>query len=141
MLLACQWRTIALLHILITDCSSVCLKSSSDNLQMKLFKMCPRTAKSNFLTLIPEYYINWLKILFRKRLPFSGDPDGIEFACSAGDLDLIPGLERSPGEREMTTHSSILAWRIPWTERRGGLHTVHGAAKSWTWLSDFHFTF
>ena len=24
-------------------------------------------------------------------------------------------------EKEMTTHSSILAWRIPWTEERGGL--------------------
>ena len=25
----------------------------------------------------------------------------------------------------METHSSILAWRIPWTEEPGGLHTVH----------------
>ena len=25
-------------------------------------------------------------------------------------------------EKEMTTHSSILAWRIPWTEEPGGLH-------------------
>ena len=35
-------------------------------------------------------------------------------------------------EKEMATHSSILAWRIPWTEEPGGLHTVHGFAKSWT---------
>ena len=34
-------------------------------------------------------------------------------------------------EKEMATHSSILAWRIPWTEEPGGLHTVHGATKSW----------
>ena len=27
-------------------------------------------------------------------------------------------------EKEMATHSSILAWRIPWTEEPGGLHTV-----------------
>ena len=27
-----------------------------------------------------------------------------------------------PLEKEMTTHSSILAWRIPWTEEPGGLH-------------------
>ena len=33
-------------------------------------------------------------------------------ACSAGDLGLIPGLGRSPGEGP-ATHSSILAWRIP----------------------------
>ena len=29
----------------------------------------------------------------------------------------------------MATHSSILAWRIPWTEEPGGLHTVHGIAR------------
>ena len=38
----------------------------------------------------------------------------------------------------MATHSSILAWRIPWTEEPGGLQswqaTVHSVAKSWTGL-------
>ena len=29
-----------------------------------------------------------------------------------------------PLEKEMTTHSSILAWRIPWTEERGGLQSM-----------------
>ena len=33
---------------------------------------------------------------------------------------LIPGSGRSPGEG-MATHSSILAWEIPWTEESGGL--------------------
>ena len=37
-----------------------------------------------------------------------------------------------PLEKEMITHSSILAWRIPWTEKPGRLHTVHGVAKSRT---------
>ena len=41
----------------------------------------------------------------------------------------------------MATHSSILAWRIPWMEEPGGLHTVHGVEKSPTPLSDFTFTF
>jgi len=36
------------------------------------------------------------------------------------DMHLIPGLERST-EDKMATHSSILAWRIPWTEEPGGL--------------------
>ena len=31
----------------------------------------------------------------------------------------------------MATHSSVLAWRIPWTEESGGF-TVHGVAKSRT---------
>ena len=36
-----------------------------------------------------------------------------------------------PLEKEMATHSSILAWRIPGTEEPGGV-TVHGVAKSQT---------
>ena len=39
-----------------------------------------------------------------------------------------------PLEKGMATHSSILVWRIPWTEEPGGL--VHGMAKSQTRLSD-----
>ena len=36
------------------------------------------------------------------------------------DVGLIPGLGR-PLEEGMATHSSILAWRIPWIEEPGGL--------------------
>ena len=39
----------------------------------------------------------------------------------------------------MATHSGTLAWRIPWMEEPGMLHTVHGVAKSRTRLSDFTF--
>ena len=42
---------------------------------------------------------------------------------SAGDLALIPGLG-DPLEKEMATHSSILAWEIPWTEEPGGLWSL-----------------
>jgi len=38
-------------------------------------------------------------------------------------------------EKEMATHSSILAWKIPWAQEPGGA-TVHGVAKSRTRLSD-----
>ena len=40
--------------------------------------------------------------------------------ANAGDAGLIPGLGRSL-EEEMATHSSILAWRIPWREDLGRL--------------------
>ena len=40
-----------------------------------------------------------------------------------------------PLEKEMATHSSILAWRIPWTEKPGGLQST-GSQKSWTRLRD-----
>ena len=48
-------------------------------------------------------------------LAFLGGSDGKESTCNANDLVSIPGLGRSL-EEEMATHSSILAWRIPWTE-------------------------
>ena len=43
--------------------------------------------------------------------------------ANAGDLGSIPGLE-DPLEKEMATHSSILAWEIPWTEEPGGLQCM-----------------
>ena len=39
------------------------------------------------------------------------------------DVGLIPGWGRSPGEGH-ATYSSILAWRIPWTEEPGGLRSI-----------------
>ena len=39
----------------------------------------------------------------------------------------------NPLQKEMATHSIILAWRIPWTEESGGLQPM-GVAKSQTWL-------
>ena len=45
---------------------------------------------------------------------FPGSSAGKESTCNVGDLGLIPGLGRSL-EKETATHSSILAWRIPWT--------------------------
>ena len=46
------------------------------------------------------------------------------------DAGLAPGLAGSPGEG-LTTHSSLLAWRIPWTEEPGELQSM-GVAQSWT---------
>ena len=48
--------------------------------------------------------------------------------------------QEDPLEKEMTTHSSSLAWGIPWTEETGGLRSI-GVAKSQTQLSDHHFHF
>ena len=39
------------------------------------------------------------------------------------DTDLIPGSGRSL-EEEMASHSSILAWKIPWTEETGRLQSI-----------------
>ena len=48
---------------------------------------------------------------------------GKESACNAGateDMGSIPESGRPPGGG----HSSILAWRIPWTEEPGGLQSM-----------------
>ena len=59
---------------------------------------------------------------------------GKESACNAGDLGLIPGLGRSPGEgKGYPLQSSSL-------ENSMGC-IVHGVPESWTQLSDFHFHF
>ena len=51
----------------------------------------------------------------------------------AGDVGLIPLLGRSL-EKEMGTHSSILTWKIPWSEESGGLQSLK-LQKSQTCLS------
>ena len=44
-------------------------------------------------------------------------------AGEARDMGLIPGLGMCL-EEEMATHSSILAWKIPWTEKTTGLQSM-----------------
>ena len=68
------------------------------------------------------------------KLGFPGGSVGKESACNAGDLGLIPGLGRSPGEGKGYPH------------QYSGLensmdYMAHGVAKSWTRLSDFHLHF
>ena len=66
--------------------------------------------------------------MFNKCLGFPGGSDGKESAHNAGDPGSIPGSGRSL-EEGMATHSSTLAWRIPWTEEPGGLQST-GVPKS-----------
>ena len=59
---------------------------------------------------------------------FPGGASGKEPDCQCRldvrDLDLIPGSERSPGGGN-SNHSSIFAWRIPWTEEPAWQAAVH----------------
>ena len=55
-----------------------------------------------------------------------------ESTCNAGDLGSIPGLERSPGEGE--------GCPLQYSGLENSMdYIVHGVAKTWTRLSDFHF--
>ena len=58
---------------------------------------------------------------------------GKESACNAGDAELwVRSLDwEDPLEEGVATHSSILAWRIPWTEEPGRLQSM-GSQKSQT---------
>ena len=56
----------------------------------------------------------------------SGFPGGLvvkNLPANAQDTDSILGQE-DPLEKKMTTHSSILAWKISWTEEPGGLPSM-----------------
>ena len=66
----------------------------------------------------------WVYLYVVKNLPAMQET----WVRSLGQKDLL--------KKEMATHSSILGWRILWTEEPGGLHTVHGVAKSQTRLSN-----
>ena len=59
-------------------------------------------------------------------------------------LKLLPAIRETqvrflgwedPLEKEMATHSSIFAWKIPWTEEPGVLQSM-GLQQCWTHLSD-----
>ena len=60
---------------------------------------------------------------------FPGGTDGKASAYNVGDLGSIPGSEDLL-EKEMATHSSILAWKIPWTEEPGRLQSM-GSHRVW----------
>ena len=47
--------------------------------------------------------------------------------------------QEDPLEKEMVTHSSILAWRIPWTEEPGGLQSMGTQRVRHNWPNTFTF--
>ena len=60
--------------------------------------------------------------------------DSKESTCNTGDPGSIPGLGR-PLEKEMVTHSSILAWKSLWTEETGGLQFVWSQRARHDWAT------
>ena len=60
-----------------------------------------------------------------------------ESICNAGDVGLIPGLGRAPGVGNGTP-SSILAWRIPWTEEPGRLQFMVLQRVGHNWETEYN---
>ena len=68
-------------------------------------------------------------------LSLPGCSDSKQSACGVGDAGSIPETGRC-SEEGLATHSSILAWRIPWMDRGAWGAIVHGVANSRTRLND-----
>ena len=77
-------------------------------------------------------WLNWLN--WKSILGFPGVSHSKEYACNTGDLGLIPGSRRSPGEGNGNLlQNSCLENSM---ERRACWSIAHGVANSWTWLSE-----
>ena len=67
---------------------------------------------------------------------FPGCSDGKKSPCNAGSTWVQSLGQDDPLEKGAATQSTILAWRIPWTEGGAWRAAVQGVATSWTQLSD-----
>ena len=75
-------------------------------------------------------HFKYVKLLYKG---FPGSSAGKESACNAGDSSSIPGSGRSPGEG--------IGDPLQYSGLKNSMDcVVHRVAKSWTQLSDFHFT-
>ena len=69
---------------------------------------------------------------------FSGGSEGKASACNVGDPGSVTESGRSL-EKEMATHSSILAWRIPWMEEPDRLQSTGSQRVGHDWVTSLHF--
>ena len=78
---------------------------------------------------------DWIYLARASILGLSGLPSGKEPTHNggdSGDVDSVPGSE-DPLEKGMATHSSILDWRIPWTEEPNGLQSIRLQRTGYDW--------
>ena len=68
---------------------------------------------------------------------FSDCSDSKESAGNAGDQGSIPGLQRYP-QKGMAIHSSILTWRLPWTEEPSELQSMELQKVRHDWVTNIH---
>ena len=103
---------------------------------LKLEQLLPLDLQSGHLRVKPWKYC---QTFWAFSCHFPGFPcgsDGKESACNVGDV----GLE-DPLEKGMATHSSTLAWRIPWMEEPGGLQFMGSQRSDVTERTEHAITF
>ena len=96
-------------------------------------KWCLFLEWEDFLAEVPKTSLS-------RDIPLKGFPNGSdskEPACNPEDLGSIPGLGRSL-EKRITTHSSILVWRIPWAEEPGALQSMESQRVRHDWETNTH---
>ena len=77
-------------------------------------------------------FVKYIQYLF---WGFPGGSDGRESACSAGDQVWSLCWE-DPLEKEMAKHSSIFAWKVPWTEAPGVLQSIGSQRVGHDWMTN-----
>ena len=93
----------------------------------------PATLKGERLfSLLSEILLEMYLLFVCVLRGFPGGSNDKESACNVGDLGSIPGLWRSL-EKGMATHSSILAWKTPWTEESRGLWSMRSQRVRHDW--------
>ena len=66
---------------------------------------------------------------------FPGGSEGKASAFNAGDLGLIPGWGRSPGEGNGNLLQYFHAWKTPWMEKPGGLQSMESQRVGYNWMT------
>ena len=104
---------------------------------LRLFPFIPSLLRIFIDIDVGIFFANIIILMFKACFP--GGSDGKESACNAGHWGSIPGLGRSPGGGN-GNHSSILAWRIPWTEELVRLQSMESQRFGHDWATELNWT-
>ena len=96
----------------------------------KIFFLCHSFTKESCSLYVAFYYC----LMFMCFTGFPGGSDGKEFTCNAEDSIWSLG-GGGPLEKGMATHSSILAWRIPWKEEPSRLQAMELQRVRHNWVT------
>ena len=115
-----------------------CVCLFSQNIMFSQF-ICAVHSCSSFIFIAVSYSVNMSQIFLLSMgyvgymSYFPGSSDGKESGCNAGDLGWIPGSKRFSGEGNV--------YPLQYSGLENSMDCiVHGISKSWTRLSNFHFT-
>ena len=79
--------------------------------------------------------LSWGGLTALTAMGFPGGSECKESACNGGDPSSTLGQEDTL-EEGMATHSSILAWRISWTEKTGGVQSIGLQRVRYNWVTN-----